>query len=64
MVKATARGLVNWPQFVSMFPPEKPFHALLVRDYLLVYLYSALRDNLEEYLNLSCPKHATSLLSK
>lgn len=48
MVKATARGLVDWAQFVSMFPPEKPFHALLVRDYLLAYLYSALRDKLEE----------------
>ncbi len=48
MVNVAYRGLMNWSQFIAMFPPEKPFYAFLIRDYLLVFLYSAQRDHLEE----------------
>ncbi len=40
------RGLVTWPEFVYLFPPEPGSYlpAYSARDYLLAYLYSHLRD--------------------
>jgi hypothetical protein len=37
-------GTLSWSEFVALFPPEKAWVSFLMRDYLLAYLYTALRD--------------------
>jgi hypothetical protein len=47
MLRAIRQDLLEWTQFIQMFPPAAPYHSLLVRDYVLAYLYTALREQAE-----------------
>ncbi len=40
LLRGAKWGLVSWPQWTQFFPIEKPGYSLLLRDYLLAYVYS------------------------
>ncbi len=40
LLQGAKRGLVSWPQWAQFFPLEKPGYSLLLRDYLLAYVYT------------------------
>lgn len=40
LLQGAKRGLVSWPQWTQFFPVEKPGYSLLLRDYLLAYVYT------------------------
>ncbi len=44
VLRAARRGVLGWNDFVNIFPPDQSWVSFLMRDYLLAYLYSALRD--------------------
>ena len=44
MLRPVRRGVLSWNDFVNLFPPDRSWVSYLLRDYLLAYLYTALRD--------------------
>jgi len=44
LLRPVRRGVLSWSDFVNLFPPDKSWVSYLMRDYLLAYLYTALRD--------------------
>ncbi len=44
LLRAVRRGILSWNDFISIFPPDHPQTSFLLRDYLLAYLYTTLRD--------------------
>lgn len=45
VLRVMRKGVLSWSDFVAIFPPNEPWKSHLVRDYLLAYLYWALRAN-------------------
>jgi|SRR5579884_1249592 len=43
ILRAMRRGILSWSDFVQLFPPDEARISFLLRDYLLAYLYTALR---------------------
>ena len=44
VLRTIRSGVLSWSEFIALFPPEKTWVSFLMRDYLLAYLYTALRD--------------------
>jgi CRISPR-associated protein Cst1 len=43
VLRLIRQGILSWNDFVNIFPPDQPAISFQFRDYLLAYLYSALR---------------------
>jgi CRISPR-associated protein Cst1 len=43
-LRAVRRGVLSWRDFVCLCPPDKTGVSFQLRDYLLAYLYSSMRD--------------------
>jgi len=44
MLRLIRRDVLSWNDFVQMFPPDEVRTSYQMRDYILAYLYDALRD--------------------
>jgi CRISPR-associated protein Cst1 len=44
LLRTVRSGILNWNDFVQIFPPDDQSTSFLMRDYLLAFLYDALRD--------------------
>ena len=48
LLRGAKRGLISWAQWTEFFPPEQTSRSLLMRDYLLAYIYTHMdRDEVQ-----------------